>query len=146
LGRIKGKEIYAQAGVIPYRTNEAGQLEVLLVRRVEKQKWGIPKGVAEPDAALVETARKEARDEAGVVGELYETPAGYFAFRKWGGFCHVTVFLMRVTEVLESYPEQDRRTWHWFPAETAASIARRKRLRELVAELPRLIREQEAGS
>ena len=177
-------EIHTQAAALPYRVNADGNLEVLLVRRVEKAKWGIPKGLlldpprtspeqdepqasapgprgpAEQDASqaddrdspatpcrgsapavshLQDTARSEAAQEAGALGELSESPIGYFAFKKWGGICHVTVFLMRVTRLLPEYPEQDARLRQWFDLASAAEVARRKAVRNLILDLPHLI-------
>ena len=136
------KELYSQAGALPFRVNGAGELEVLLIRRVEKDKWGIPKGVVSPGRSLEETARHEAAEEAGIAGELSVQPVGYYSFKKWGGICHVTVFLMRVTEIHDRYPEQTRRQRRWFSPTAAVEVARRKRIRSLITELPRLIKEQ----
>jgi len=136
------KELFSQAGVLPFRVNGAGELEILLIRRVEKDKWGIPKGVVSPGRSLEDTARDEAAEEAGVAGELSVQPVGYYSFKKWGGICHVTIFLMRVAEVHDRYPEQDRRQRQWFSPAAAAEAARRKKIRSLITELPRLIKEQ----
>lgn len=136
------KDLFSQAGALPFRINRAGQIEVLLVRRVEKDKWNIPKGLIGPGKTLEETARHEAAEEAGVTGQLSTQPIGYYSFKKWGGICHVTVFLLRVEQVLPEYAEQDRRERRWFPLDVAADEARRKAVRQLIADLPRLIKEQ----
>lgn len=134
-------EIYAQAGVIPCRFDSTGRLEILLIRRLDKEKWGIPKGMVDPGASPRDTARAEAAEEAGVGGELSDEPVGFFSFRKWEGTVHVTVYLMRVTEVLDDYPEAYRREREWFPFTAAVETAGRRRLRELLLQVPRLIRE-----
>ena len=139
----KDKELYSQAGVIPFRTDAAGRLEVLLIRRTDRKKWGIPKGLIDAGSTPEDTALDEAAEEAGIAGDLSDEPVGYFAFKKWGGICHVSVFLMRVTEVYPQYPEQNRRSRRWFPLDAAAEIARRKKVRALIAELPQLIDAQD---
>jgi ADP-ribose pyrophosphatase YjhB (NUDIX family) len=134
-------EIYTQAGVIPYRFDSSGRPEILLIRRLEKEKWGIPKGMVGAGVSLEDTARAEAAEEAGVGGELSDQPVGFFSFRKWEGMVHVTVYLMRVTEVLDEYPESYRREREWFPFNTAVETAGRRMLRELLMQVPRMIRE-----
>lgn len=134
-------EIYAQAGAIPYRYDANGRLEILLIRRIDKERWGIPKGMIDPGATPEQTAHAEAAEEAGVSGELSAKPVGFFSFSKWEGVVHVTVFLMKVTEVRVEYPEQYRREREWFPYSTAVENAGRKRLRELLLQVPMLIKE-----
>ncbi len=136
-------ELYAQAGAIPYRYDSDGRLEILLIRRLDKEKWGIPKGLIDAGATPRETARAEAIEEAGVAGVLSDQPVGFFSFnkRKWDAMVHVTVFLLRVTEIQPEYPEQYRREREWFPFNTAADTAGRAQLRELLLQVPKFIRE-----
>ncbi|MCK5804525.1 MAG: NUDIX hydrolase [Lentisphaeria bacterium] len=133
-------ELYAQAAAIPYRFDADGRLETLLIRKAHKKKWGIPKGLIDPGQTPEETAAKEAMEEGGVAGQLSDEPIGYFAFKKWGGICHVTVFALHVTEVHDDYPEQGRRVREWLPLTTAAETAGRKKLRKLLLKLPRAIK------
>ncbi|NLE59791.1 MAG: NUDIX hydrolase [Planctomycetes bacterium] len=136
-------EIYAQAGAIPYRYDPSGRLEILLIRRLDKERWGIPKGLIDPGVTPRETARAEAIEEAGVVGTLSDQPVGFFSFnkKKWDAMVHVTVFLLRVTEIQAEYSEQYRREREWFPFNTAVETAGRKGLCELLLEVPKLIKE-----
>jgi phosphohistidine phosphatase len=134
-------DLYAQAATIPYRFDANRRLEVLLIRRFNKKRWGIPKGLVDPGSTLEETAQREALEEAGITGELSDKPIGYFAIKKWGGICHVSVFLLRVTEVHDEYPEKDKRERQWFPLTTAAETAKRKKLRQLILELPQLLKD-----
>jgi len=136
-------EIYAQAGAIPYRHDSNGRLEILLIRRIDKERWGIPKGLIDPGVSPRETARAEAIEEAGVAGVLSEQPVGFFSFNKkeWDAMVHVTVFLLRVTEIQPEYPEQYRREREWFAFNTAVEVAGRKGLRELLLDVPKLIKE-----
>ena len=41
------RAVTIQAGAIPFRQGRGGRLEILLIRRVNKRKWGIPKGMVE---------------------------------------------------------------------------------------------------
>ena len=64
---------FNQSGVIPYRVNN-GVLEILLITTVKKKKWIIPKGYVEFNLSPFESAKKEAFEEAGIIGsnETYE--------------------------------------------------------------------------
>lgn len=138
---VLSTEIYAQAGVIPFRVDTEGRIEVLLIRRLDKEKWGIPKGMIDPGGTAEQTARSEAAEEAGISGILSEKPAGFYSFRKWEGIVHLAVYLMRVTKVQAEYPEQYRREREWFALNTAVETAGRKPLRELLLNLPQLIKD-----
>jgi hypothetical protein len=61
---------------------------------------------------------QEAWEEAGLVGDLDPDPIGTYVQEKSGQVRLVTVFRMRVTQVLDDWPEREmrRRAWLW-PAE-----------------------------
>jgi 8-oxo-dGTP pyrophosphatase MutT (NUDIX family) len=135
-------EVIAQAAAIPYRIDGEGNVELLLVRRRDKKRWGLPKGVVEPGASLEQTARAESLEEAGVEGELSAGPVRRFAFRKWGGLCHVNVFLLRVTEVHPRYPEQETRERRWFRMPELEHHVIRKKVVPILEELPQILAAQ----
>src|ERR1700736_677932 len=83
-----------QAAAIPIR---GGQ--ICLVTSRSGKRWVVPKGCIEPGQTAGETALQEAWEEAGLVGSLREQPVGSYQYEKCGIVCHVTVFLMHVTEV-----------------------------------------------
>lgn len=120
-----------QAAAIPIR---AGR--VCLVLSSSGKEWGIPKGNIEPGHTAGETALREAWEEAGLVGVLAPEPAGTFLYEKCGHTCHVTAFLMHVTDAADAWPEQDRRPRRWLrPAAAVARVAKpglRKLLRRVL--------------
>jgi predicted NUDIX family NTP pyrophosphohydrolase len=74
------------AGTLLYRRGEGG-LEVLLVHPSgaynRHAPWSIPKGLPDhSDADLAETARRETREETGVVYDGPLTPLGDMTYRK----------------------------------------------------------------
>jgi 8-oxo-dGTP pyrophosphatase MutT (NUDIX family) len=98
-----------QAGAIPVRKGR-----ICLVSSRSGKRWVIPKGCMEPGKSTGETALQEAWEEAGLTGILDGQPVGSYVYEKFGSQHHVTVFVMRVTEEAEEFPErtQRERTWH----------------------------------
>src|SRR5689334_17776367 len=111
---------YKQSGVIPYRITEAG-LEILLVTSRRKGRWIIPKGIIDPGTTPLESACKEAYEEAGVRGHADPKILGEYRYQKWGGTCVVQVFALEVTYVLESWPEAEIRERKWMSQKEAAN-------------------------
>ena len=60
-----------------------------------------------------DSAAKEAREEAGVVGNVGTRAVGSFEYEKWGGVCHVSVFDLHVTSELDAWPEKADRERRW---------------------------------
>jgi 8-oxo-dGTP pyrophosphatase MutT (NUDIX family) len=93
-----------QAAALPFR-----QGRICLVTSSNGKRWLIPKGLIEPGQTAGETALQEAWEEAGLVGVLTPDPIGSYVYEKWCGPCHVTVFRMDVTRLLQDWPERDLR-------------------------------------
>jgi 8-oxo-dGTP pyrophosphatase MutT (NUDIX family) len=107
-----------QAAVIPVW---AGR--VCLVQSSGGKRWVIPKGHIEPGHTAAEAALCEAWEEAGLLGSLHPEPVGSYLYEKAGRVCHVTVFLMDVTEVADDWPEQQRRSRRWLrPTQALARV------------------------
>ena len=138
-------EILPQAAVIPVRKDEEGKIEVLLIRRNGKAKWGLPKGIIESDQTPMDAAHAEALEEAGVSGQLSAAPVSRYTFRKKGQICHVSVFLMWVSEVTPCYHEQDIRERRWFALQKLSDLPIRRRVRPVLDKLAGLISAQELG-
>jgi 8-oxo-dGTP pyrophosphatase MutT (NUDIX family) len=132
------EQYIAQAAAIPFRDNsEAGHIEVLLIRRRDGGKWGIPKGLVDPGLTHAEAAAMEAREEAGVEGRLSEEPVGSFTYDKFGGTCRVQVFTMRVTQILSRWDEQALRERQWFEIQEASRRVGREPVARLIARFAR---------
>jgi 8-oxo-dGTP pyrophosphatase MutT (NUDIX family) len=137
-----------QAGAIPFRTGTDGRIEVLLIRRLRKRSWGIPKGSIEPGQSAAEAAQQEAVEEAGAIGELSDAAVGRFTYEKTGKGgrrCLVHVYLLRVIEARERFPEQSKRCREWFPVNKAAALVRREAVGALIRSVPRHIRTGPGG-
>lgn len=116
-----------QAAAIPVYDGK-----VCLVTSSSGRRWVIPKGLIEPGQTAGETALQEAWEEAGLAGVLHTEPVGSYFYDKYGGMCHVTVFLMHVTEEADDWPERLTRQRDWLPLEEAADRLREQGLRDIV--------------
>lgn len=97
-----------QAGAIPLRNGR-----LCLVTSRNRKRWVIPKGLIDPGFTAGDAALQEAWEEAGLVGTLDPQPVGSYLYEKYGGTCHVTVFVMHVTKVTQEWPERDSRRRIW---------------------------------
>ncbi len=125
---------FNQSGVIPYRKTREG-LEILLITSIKKKKWIIPKGFVEFNLSHFESAKKEAFEEAGVYGTNETFELGHFENQKSIGVCHVKVFAMEVIEVLDNYPDKDKRKRKWFPIKEAADNIETKEISNMIITL-----------
>lgn len=130
--------IYRQSGVVPYRW-KGEVLEVLVISSRGGKHWVVPKGIVEPGMSPAASAAAEAREEAGVEGEVGETPLGRYRYGKWGGTCEVDVYPMRVRDELAEWPESSLRRRRWLPVRKAARKVDQKKLGKLIAGLAELV-------
>ena len=63
---------------------------------------------------------------------LQQDPVGSYVYPKWGRTCHVTVFVMRVTEVHEAWPEKSVRQLVWVSAAEAVDRVEDPGLKEII--------------
>ncbi|MFZ2323189.1 MAG: NUDIX hydrolase [Ignavibacteriaceae bacterium] len=103
---------FSKSCVIPYRLNE-GELDVLIITSIRKKKWIFPKGFIEFNFSPFESAKKEAYEEAGVIGENETVELGSFESKKKNGTSLIRVFSMEVTKELKDYPEKNLRKRKW---------------------------------
>lgn len=109
---------FKQSGVIPYRKNN-GVLEILLITSIKKQKWIIPKGYVEFNLSPFESAKKEAFEEAGIIGSNETYELGTIELDLGSGLTHMKIFSMEVIKILDDYPEKELRKRKWFTPEEA---------------------------
>ena len=107
-----------QSCVIPYRIAN-GIIELLLITSIKKQRWIFPKGYIEFNLTAFESAKKEAYEEAGVIGENETVELGAFELKKKNKKAIVKIFSMEVTKELKDYPEKNLRKRKWFSVKDA---------------------------
>ncbi len=127
--------IYRQSAALPYRWRD-GELQVLLVTSRSGRRWVAPKGIVEPGLTPAASAASEAREEAGVAGDIANTPLGSYKYDKWGGTCEVAVFPLRVRLELEDWPESEMRRRAWLAVPAACEALENPGLCALVERLP----------
>ena len=113
-----------QAATVPVRARK-GEVEVCLIRRRGARYWGIPKGHIENGDTPIEAALTEAREEAGLVGQIDGPSAGSYRYWKWEGRLTVCVYVMTVLEVLPVWDEMDIRERRWTTLDDAGHLLER---------------------
>jgi diphosphoinositol-polyphosphate diphosphatase len=100
---------------VPYRVGADGQPELLMVSTPNRDDLVFPKGGWEEDESMDEAARREALEEAGVLGDT-EPVLGFWHYKSrryvdqtYEGF----MFPLRVADELHQWPEMAsrKRTW-----------------------------------
>lgn len=156
------------AGCIPYKFDEGvhgnrhsydpyKRLRVLMISTPNRHDLVFPKGGWEDDEDIKDAACREALEEAGVKGILSDQPLGIWEFRsksrekngcKAGvGGCRGHMYAMKVTQELESWPEQAIYIRKWLTVEEAFEVCRydwmREALRRLMIHLSKVNIEEE---
>ncbi|MER8831931.1 NUDIX hydrolase [Mesorhizobium sp. M0045] len=122
----KGDRI-RQVAAIPFRLNEHGDVEVMLVTSRTTRRFIVPKGWPMKGKSGRKAATIEAQEEAGVLGKTLKQPAGTYCY--WKRLANrfvrvdVVVYLLEVTEELADWEESKRRQRAWLaPADAAVLI------------------------
>jgi 8-oxo-dGTP pyrophosphatase MutT (NUDIX family) len=109
---------FTQSAIIPYSIKD-GELQILLITSIRKKKWIIPKGFIEFNLSAFESAKKEAFEEAGVIGTNETIELGSFTITKYGGRTNIVVYSMEVEKFKDDYPEKNLRKRKWYSVEEA---------------------------
>ena len=125
---------FKQSAVVPYR-KQNGELEILLITSIKKGKWIIPKGYVEYNLSAFESAKKEALEEAGVMGTNETIELGSYEVKKRDGKRHIKVFAMEVIKILDDYPEKALRKRKWVNINEAAQTISSGEISSLILSL-----------
>lgn len=123
--------MFKQSSVIPYQIRE-GKVEILLITSSSRQNWIVPKGWITPFMSSAESAAKEAREEAGILGYVIAPAIGTYTDRKWGLTYSVEVFLMRVEVVLDDWAEASIRQRKWYSISQAIAQVKKAKLKRFL--------------
>lgn len=129
-----GGPFIEQAGALCLRVSLKGEQQVLLVGSRRNGRWGLPKGHIDPGEPSHTAAAREAYEEAGVRGEVFETIAGSFSYSEESSPNRYRVIVHRliVSSIDEDYPEQGLRARQWFKVSDAANVVGHEGLRNLL--------------
>ena len=94
-------------------------MEILLITSIRKKRWIIPKGFIEFNLSAFESAKKEAYEEAGILGTNETVELGTFTTNKYGDSASIVVYSMEVEKFKDDYPEKNLRKRKWFSVEEA---------------------------
>lgn len=83
-----------------------------------------------PGETLVDTALKEALEEAGLRGRILGDPLGCYQITKRGRDMTVVVFLMDVTKCKQKWDEKDCRQRRWVTLDEARQMLGLPQLKE----------------
>src|SRR5258707_4433040 len=127
-----------QYGALPYRRDDDGSVEVLLVTSRETKRWMIPKGWPIKGLKPSKAAAREAYEEAGVRGRIAGRAFGHYVYEKlledsvMAVPCQVEVFPLAVQRLSENWPESKQRAARWLTAADAAALVENDRLHDLI--------------
>ncbi|WP_210207707.1 NUDIX hydrolase [Rhodoplanes elegans] len=139
-----------QYAAVPYRRTAEGETEVLLLTSRETRRWVIPKGWPIRGKKPHDSAAREAREEAGIVGRTSSEAIGSYRYDKRlksgaATRCKVEVFPLAVTGQRKRWPEKGQRTLRWFTLPEAARAVQEPGLRKLLRRLDLLLPEESDG-
>jgi len=102
---------------------------------MKRKKWILPKGYIEFNLSPFESAKKEAYEEAGVIGTNETVELGTFSIKRPMGVCDITIFSMEVIKVLEDYPEKELRKRKWFSVKEASENIDKPEISKMILSL-----------
>jgi 8-oxo-dGTP pyrophosphatase MutT (NUDIX family) len=126
-----------QFAALPWRLSEGGTRQIMLLTSRETRRWVIPKGWPMKGRKPAESAAQEAYEEAGLIGRIVgKRPIGNFHYlkrlAKGTVVCQVWVFLLRVEQQLDEWPEKNQRETKWFDAGEAINLVEEGGLAEII--------------
>ncbi len=113
--------------------------ELLLTTSLDTGRWILPKGWPMEGKTLAEAAAIEAWEEAGIKGDTCSEPLGHYHYikirrRRPSQRCKVSVFALKVSDMLDEYPEAGRRRREWMTPAQAAARVRERGLKRIILE------------
>lgn len=127
-----------QVAALPYRLAPDGSLEILVLSSRETHRAVIPKGWPMKNRKDWKSAQIEARQEAGVIGEISRKRLGQYLY--WKRFdthfslVKVSVYPFAAKRQLDDWPERHERVQTWLSPEDAALLIDETELGALIIE------------
>jgi len=142
--KLKKKPKRQSAAAIFRGTGE--NCELLLITSRDTGRWIVPKGWIEDDEDGAAAAIRETWEEAGLIGEaLPGGPVGRYRYikqraRRSDALCDVDVYLLKLLEERDHWPERDERRRKWFPVATAIGLVAEEELKDVIRDAFRYVK------
>jgi len=140
------------AGCVVYRTTD-GMTEVALIQPRDRKAWALPKGLIERGEAPEVAARREAREETGLSGNIVTKidTIKYSYMAKWESpptriFKIVTFYLLQFTEGDPSGHDREVDRVEWFPIDKAIVSASYPQEKTIIRKAQELIVNHKEGT
>jgi 8-oxo-dGTP pyrophosphatase MutT (NUDIX family) len=132
-----------QAAALCWRRSSRNAAEVLLITSRNGRRWIFPKGWPKDAESLHLTAKREAFEEAGVVGKIGMKPIGIYSYGKKAKTrttvpVLVQVFPLEVLLQQNDWPEKNQRKTVWMPLGPASERVSMPQLRPILNRLSSL--------
>lgn len=130
------RAIRTQFAALCFRKKK-GEDQVLLVTSRRSKRWILPKGWPEFDMTPADAAAKEAWEEGGVRGRVYNQCLGVYSYLKQRDGetdkpCLAMVYPLQVKTVKSRYPEKRQRKRSWFALDEAANLVDEPELKSIL--------------
>ncbi|MEM1129904.1 MAG: NUDIX hydrolase [Pseudomonadota bacterium] len=137
LASAQKKDARSQFGAICYRYQK-GKPQVLLITTRGTGRWIVPKGWPMPGESPSSAAAVEAYEEAGVEGRVHPVCLGIYSYTKIIDDkpdlpCVVALYAVRVSKLLNRFPEKHQRKRKWVSPKRAAAMVDEPELRAILA-------------
>jgi 8-oxo-dGTP pyrophosphatase MutT (NUDIX family) len=130
--------VRVQYAALPYRFDQAGTLQVLLVTTRQSKRWILPKGWPIKDLRPPRSAAREAFEEAGVRGKVGAKSIGSFKYDKMldeqgiAVQCEVKVYPLLVKRQSAEFAEVGQRLSQWAELDKALSLIEESGIKAIV--------------
>ena len=142
--RLKSKR-KRQAAAAMFR-GAGDKRELLLVTSRDTGRWIVPKGWIEDDEDGAQAALRETWEEAGMIGEVLPGgPVGRYRYlkqrqRRGDAVCVVDVYILKLLDEKEQWPEKGQRRRKWFPIATAIGLIGEDGLKDVIRDAFQILR------